>query len=118
MVTLICEESRVHKHETRLERRVTCRPEPGKITNGILISPDKPLSGQAESTHFRQRRSFVVCVTLLSGGLPVREESHVRRTAAARRGGIAARRVACTDGASAAALASPALHTAARLPEA
>ena len=29
MLTLICEESRTQKHETRLEGRVTCRPEPG-----------------------------------------------------------------------------------------
>src|SRR4051794_25535723 len=54
----------------------------------------------------------------LSGGSLTREESHVCRTVAARRGGVAVRRVACADGTSAAALAAPALHTAARFPEA
>src|SRR3954470_15797356 len=84
-----------------------------------VIFPETPVSRQAESDRFR-RRDCLACDPAitgqpLSGGSLTREESHVRRTVAARRGGVAACR-ACAGGAS--ALAPPALHTAARLPAA
>src|SRR3954452_10214721 len=43
------------KHETRPEGRVTCRPEPGLISIGVLIFPENLASRQAESDRFRQR---------------------------------------------------------------
>src|SRR4051794_19324435 len=87
-----------------------------------MIFPENPASRQAESDHFRQRDCLACDPAIagqpLSGGSLTREESHVCRTVAARRGGVAARRVACAGGTSAFAPASPALHTAARLPAA
>src|SRR4051812_34932308 len=83
------------------------------------IFPDNAPSRQAESDRFRQRDCLACDPAItgqpLSGGSLTREESHVRRTVAVRRGGVAACR-ACAGGAS--ALAPPALHTAARLPAA
>src|SRR3954447_23329029 len=83
-----------------------------------MIFPEKPVSRQAESARFRQRDCLACDPAItgqpLSGGSLTREESHVCRTVAARRGGVAVRRVACADGASAAALAAPAFHATAR----
>src|SRR4051794_38539088 len=86
---------------------------------GDLTFPENPVSRQAESGRFRQRDCLacdpVITGQPLSGGSLTREESHVRRTVAARRGGVAVRRVACADGASAAAPAASALVAAAQL---
>src|SRR4051794_15591816 len=86
---------------------------------GDLTFPENPVSRQAESARFRQRDCLACDPAItgqpLSGGSLTREESHVRRTVAARRGGVAACR-ACAGVATAVAAASPALHTAARLP--
>src|SRR3954470_5287196 len=47
MLKVICEESRAQKHETRLERRVTCRPEPGDV---LIWRSDFPSKSGAESS--------------------------------------------------------------------